>query len=333
MFAELLACSNFSFLHGASHPEEMVETAHALGLSAIGICDRHGLYGSVRAFVRARELGIKLIVGTELEVKWRDLLSVSAQPRLALLVEDAQGYRNLCRLLTLAHRDAPKGQAILRLDTLRYEDFTGLIALVPADSLLVLDAAQQVHESATRQRQAWLARLHELFTQRLYLLAYRHWDATQSLREQALLDGQQRLGLAVVASARPRMHVAERKALADVLECIRRGTTVQAAGTQLLANCEARLLPEAEMRLRFRDHLDWVEQTHAVASLVRFDLGSLNYYFPCALEPGETADEKLARLTWQGAERRYPAGTPAAVKAQIDRELILIAQMGMASYF
>ena len=164
MFAELLACSNFSFLHGASHPEEMVETAHALGLSAIGICDRHGLYGSVRAFVRARELGIKLIVGTELEVKWRDLLSVSAQPRLALLVEDAQGYRNLCRLLTLAHRDAPKGQAILRLDTLRYEDFTGLIALVPADSLLVLDAAQQVHESATRQRQAWLARLHELFT-------------------------------------------------------------------------------------------------------------------------------------------------------------------------
>ena len=116
-----------------------------------------------------------------------------------------------------------------------------------------------------------------------------------------------------------------------MLECIRRGTTVQAAGTQLLANCEARLLSEAEMRLRFRDHVDWVEQTHDVASLVRFDLGSLNYSLSRALEPDETADEKLARLTWQGVERRYPAGTPAAVKAQIDRELTLIAQMGMAS--
>ena len=106
------------------------------------------------------------------------------------------------------------------------------------------------------------------------------------------------------------MHVAERKALADVLECIRRGTTVQAAGTQLLANCEARLLPEAEMRLRFRDHLDWVEQTHAVGKPGAFRLRFAQLLFSRALEPGETADEKLARLTWQGAERDPPRARP-----------------------
>jgi error-prone DNA polymerase len=321
MYAELFACSNFSFLRGASHPEEMVDTAHALGLAALAICDRHGVYGIVRAFVRARELGIKLIVGAELEVQWGECFNRTTLPTLALLVEDAQGYRNLCRLLTVAHRAAPKGEAVLRLDALGYSDFTGLLALLPADSLLVAPQA------------AWVGLLRELFSARLYLLAYRHRDAAESLREQALIDCQRRYGLQVVASARPRMHAAERKSLADVLECIRRGTTLQTAGTHLLANCEARLLSEAEMRLRFKDHLDWVDQAATMAQKVRFDLGSLKYYFPCALAPGETADEKLCRLTWQGAERRYPDGTPESVKAQLDRELALIAQMGMASYF
>src|SRR5512147_1445461 len=111
MYAELFACSNFSFLRGASHPEEMVDAAHALGIAALAICDRHGLYGVVRAWARAKELGLKFIVGVELEVQWRNRFQTNDLPTLVLLVQDAQGYRNLCRLLTLAHRDTPKGEA------------------------------------------------------------------------------------------------------------------------------------------------------------------------------------------------------------------------------
>jgi len=175
--------------------------------------------------------------------------------------------------------------------------------------------------------------LQKVMGSRLYLVAYRHRDARAALREATLLEVQCRYDIKIVASARPRMHAPERQALADVLECIRRGTTLQAAGTHLLPNAEARLLSEAEMRLRFRDHPDWVERTGEIAARIRFDLGSLQYHFPCALEPGESADAKLARLTWQGAKRRYPNSVPKNVSAQLKRELSLIAQMGMASYF
>jgi len=329
MYAELFACSNFSFLRGASHPEEMVDTAHALGLAALALCDRHGLYGMVRAWSRAKELGLKFIVGVELEVQWGEHFRINELPTVAFLVQDAQGYRNLCHLLTLAHRDTKKGEAVLRLDKLDYCDFTGLIALLPADSLLV--SSERCGSALCRCD--WVCRLQQMFFQRLYLLAYRHGDAAAVMREQTLSECQHRYGLKVVASARPRMHVAERKELADVLECIRRGTTLQAAGTQLLANCEARLLSEAQLRVRFKDHLDWVDETGAIAAQIRFDLGSLQYRFPCSLRPGETADEKLERLTWQGAQRRYRDGAPTVVEEQLKRELALIAQMGMASYF
>ena len=337
MVAELLACSNFSFLRGASHPEEMVQKAHELGLGAIGICDRHGLYGIVRAWVKAKELGVKLLVGAELEVQLGERFDAAQRPTVAFLVQDFQGYRNLCRLLTVAHQNAPKGEALLILDTLGYSDFTGLLALLPADSLLIdercLEYGQRSSEPGAPRQLGLLECLRELFSKRLYLVAYRYRDAQDALRERAVIDSQLRYGVKVVASARPRMHLAERKPLADVLECIRRGTTLQAAGTRLLANAEARLLSEAEMRLRFRDHLDWVDQTVEVEQNICFELGTLQYYFPCVLAPGESADEKLQRLTWQGSERRYPEGVPSKVDAQLRRELALIAQMGMASYF
>ena len=334
MFAELFACTNFSLLRGASHPEEMVDKASELGLSAIGICDRHGLYGIVRAWARARELGVKLIVGAELEVQLGQGKGAASKPTVAFLVEDTQGYRNLCRLLTLAHRESPKGEALLRLDKLGYCDFTGILALLPADSLLVeprLEPSSMLEEPP--QSLDLLQYLREVFKSRLYLVAVRHRDAQDALREAVVIESARRCDIKIVASAKPRMHTAERKSLADVLECIRRGTTLQVAGTQLLPNAEARLFSDAEMRQRFRDHLDWVDQTTELAERIRFDLGTLKYYFPCALKPGETADAKLDRLTWQGAERRYPDGVPPGVVAQLRRELTLIAQMGMASYF
>jgi len=326
MYAELLACSNFSFLRGASHPEEMVDAAHALGLTALALCDRNGLYGIVRAWSRAKELGLKLIVGVELEVqRAEEHFHPGQRPTIALLAEDAQGYRNLCRLLTRAHRVAPKGEALLQLSGLGYCDFTGLIALVPADSL-------QIVASGADPERDWLDELRQIFFERLYLLAYRHRDADECVREQMLLEYQSH-GFKIVASARPRMHVADRKAVADVLECIRRGTTLKAAGTRLMANCEACLFSETQIRARFKDHPGWVDEATVIADRIRFDLGTLQYHFPCTLAPGETADGKLERLAWQGAARRYPGGVPVSVRAQIERELAMIARMGMASYF
>ncbi len=218
----------------------------------------------------------------------------------------------------------------MRLDKLGYCDFTGLFALLPADSLL---AQPGVNATGVEAPAPLLDYLRCVFSKRLYLAAYRHRDARDALRDAVVIEAECRYDIKVVASAKPRMHTPERQSLADVLECIRRGTTLQAAGTQLLPNAEARLLSDTQMRQRFFDHIDWVECSAELTERVRFDLGSLNYCFPCALEPGQSADEKLERLTWQGAERRYPDGVPQAVEAQLKRELLLIAQMGMASYF
>src|SRR5690606_40919467 len=143
MFAELLACSCFSFLRGASHPEEIVGRAKELGFSAVGLCDRDGLYGSARAFLAAREIEQRVIVGAELTVglgprpvrarsaSRKAPRDVDERPTLALLVENRTGYGNLCRLLTRAHADLPKGESLLDLAWLP-EHAAGLTAIVPA---------------------------------------------------------------------------------------------------------------------------------------------------------------------------------------------------------
>ncbi len=322
MFIELLAKSNFSFLCGASHPEELVEKAQALGQPALGLCDRGGLYGSVRAWVRARELGVKLFVGTELSVEVGAESSDSGSLEVALLARDRSGYRNLCQLLTKAHAQRPKGNSALDLDWMPAHS-AGLIAVVPAT-----DRGASASEVASR-----IAKLKDALGEQLWLGAFRYRDGLDATRERSLLMTSGRFGIPVLASARPLMHDRSRKELADVLCCIREKTTLDEAGTRISANAEARLRGEAEMELLFSDHLDWVHVTGEIAASIEFDLGMLEYHFPCHLEPGETADERLSRFSWEGARRRYPAGVPVKVSEQIQKELRLIAELGMAPYF
>jgi error-prone DNA polymerase len=350
LFAELLACSNFSFLRGASHPEEMVERAHELGLLALGLCDREGLYGSVRGHDKAQELGQGYLVGAELSL---DLATHDNEndgrtrpaaadfgrkhpefaPTLILYPEHHRGYRSLCRAITLAHQDRPKGTAGYRI--FRHEvPAEGLVYIVPADSLLALDAAQAPDEDDEPSPvERVLARLSAEAPKQTYLGHFRHFDAEDPRREALIRHAHERFGFPILASARPRFHSRKRRPLADVLDCIRRGVRLDEAGRFLHGNSEARLLSEAEIRNRFADQLEWVNRTEEVVERCSFSLSELDYKFPCHLEPGETADEKLKCLVKAGARRRYPRGVPEKVKQQLKHEIDVIAGMQMASYF
>jgi error-prone DNA polymerase len=321
VFTELLARSSFSFLRGASHPEEVVSRAQQLSLTAVALCDRDGLYGSVRALRAARELGQRVIVGAELTVGEHP--KEVEPPVLALLVETQRGYQNLCRLLTLSHAGREKGTSALRLDWLE-RHHEGLVAIVPAP--------RRPGDASTPSR-ALLQAVREVFGARGFLAAHRHRDGFDRERIEAVESWSAEHGLEVVASARPLYHVRSRKPLADVLHCIRLGTTLERAGTALSPNAEATLRSESELLRRFADHPEWVERAGQVGERLTFSLTELKYQFPCTLEPGETADEQLRRLTEEGLRERFPAGVPTTVREQVEKELGVIGRMQVAPYF
>ncbi len=313
--------SSFSFLRGASHPEEMVARAAELGLDGLSLCDRNGLYGSVRALRAARELGQRVIVGAELEVGEHE--KGSEPPLLALLAQTHGGYQNLCRLLTLSHHGREKGTSALDPAWLaRHHE--GLVAIVPAP--------RRPGDTSTPPA-ALLQTVREVFAERGYLAAHRHRDGFDRERIAAVESWSAQYGLAVVASARPQFHEPSRKALADVLYCIRQGTTLEQAGTSLSPNSEAALLSEEELRQRFSDHPEWVERAGQVGASLTFSLAELNYQFPCTLEAGESADDKLRRLTEAGLRLRFPRGVEPQVLAQVEKELDVIRRMEVAPYF
>jgi len=330
MFAELLACSSFSFLRGASHPEELVKRAKKLGLSAIAVCDRGGLYGSVKAFNQARESEQRSVTGAELTLAnahgratHKPHRAEEQCPTLALLCETHAGYQNLCRLLTLSHADRSKGESALDLGWLNAHS-EGLLALIPAP--------RKPMDSSTPSPE-FLNKVRAAFGERLALVMYRHHDGFDDARLAWVLDASKRYELRVIASARPLFHHASRKKLCDVLHAIRLGTTLDRAGTLLASNAEAYLRSEAQMLQLFPDHPEWVEAAGEISEVLRFQLSELKYQFPCTLEEGESADEKLARLTWAGLSARYPKGAPRAVSEQAQKELTLIAGMKVAPYF
>ena len=339
-FAELLGRSAFSFLTGASLPEELVAHARLLELDALALCDRDGLYGSVRAHAAAKKLGQRVIVGASLSLSpvgeatprlddplaragetLRRKLQQQDVPALTLLVQNGRGYENLCRLLTLAHAGLPKGISRLEVDFLR-QYHQGLTMVVPVP--------QREH---VLEVQDWLARVSDCFRERGYVGIYRRLDGQDTWREQWAREQSLRWDLPIVASSYPLFHEPERKPLADILQCIKRGVTLERAGKSLESNAEARLRSEAEMLRLFSHEPEWVARSAEVAKTLSFSLEDLDYQFPCTLEAGETADERLARLVWEGARTRYEEGVPEKVVRQIEKELNLIAILNVAAYF
>lgn len=329
MFVELLGRSCFSFLRGASHPHELVTAADQKGLAGLALCDLDGIYGAVRAWKASQKLPLQLIVGAELTLAAGPPASgVLAVPpegtslSVALLVQDQTGYATLCRLLTRAHQGQDKGVCVCNVDWLSDEN-QGLYALLvaPADPRR-LQGRNDIPQVVARA-----------FPERCAIATYRHMQGLDALRQTWAEKLAASLSLPIVAAARPLYHHSDRKPLLDVLHCIRRGITLDDAGSELGANGEQPLRNEEEMRRLFAHHPEWIEQSARIAATCDFDFSQLKYHFPCEIEPGQTPDERLAELTWEGVGRRYPQGIDETLRAQLNKELRLIRKLEVAPYF
>src|SRR5438552_1115146 len=337
-YAELAVTTNFSFLRGASHPKEMVATADALGLAAIGIADRNSFAGVVRAYETWKEIEkkkieeaeqtgapkratVKLLVGTRLMTI--DGFEVLAYPT------DRAAYGRLCRLLTAGNRKTKKGEkgeCLLTVeDILAANEGQILIALPPEElSPAFIEKLSALARPAPAR--SFLAGTHR----------YRGDDP----RRLGLLDELgTRVGAPLLAVNDVHYHAPERRQLADVLTCIREKCTIANAGFRLAINEESYLKPPAEMARLFKKFPDAIARTTKIAEACSFSLGELKYEYPDEpVPPGKTAQQHLEDLTWAGALRRYPKerypnGTPDDVKKTLVDELALIARREYARYF
>lgn len=318
-YAELAATSNYSFLMGASHPEELVGVAALLGYRAIAITDDCSLGGIVRAHVEAKEKGIRLIVGASLRFTDPE----AAGLRVLVYPTDRAAYGRLCRLLTHGKRNAPKGGCRLTLHDLA-EHAEGLVALaMPPET--IGDEMMEV-----------LSGLRGVFTDdRLSIGATRTFGPDDEDRLRTIDDLCTHLRVPMAATNDVLYHVPERRALQDVLTCIRHGCTLEEAGTRLNANAERHLKHPDELARLFARHPRAIARTVEVAErCAGFTLDQLRYEYPDEVVPqGTTPIEHLTRLTWDGARSFYPGGVPEKVERSLRHELALIEELGFAPYF
>jgi error-prone DNA polymerase len=315
-YAALYCKSNFSFLEGASHPDELVEQAHELGLSALALCDRDGVYGIVRAHVKAKELGVRLIIGAE--------VTVEDDSVVVLLVEDREGYRNLCRLLTKGRLRSAKGESRVSWQEI-LEHARGLVLLWGGPrSRLLLEP----------EPAALCGVLHEAFGDRLYALLTRHRRADELGAERLLVARAAKLGLPLVGATEVLYHRRSRRPLQDVLTCIRHGVTLERAGTRLRGNAEHDLRAPAQMQKLFADQPLLVARTLEVAERCRFSLSEVRYRYPSERLPnGLTSSQWLRQLTYEGARERYGGQIPEDVERQLELELALVDELDYGGYF
>ncbi len=319
-YAELQVASCFSFLRGASHPEELVERAVELGYRALAIADDGSLAGVVRAHVAARGQPLRLLIGAG--------VTLEDGPRLLLHAQDRAGYGRLARLITRGRRRADKGSYRLSLSDV-LDHAQGLLATVA-------DPGHDPRTPAPPPDRRALQRLREAFGEGASLavtLLRGPDDAGHLARRRALADA---VGLPLVAAGDVHLHLPERQRLQDVMTCIRAGVTLEeacAAGL-LFPNAERHLRPRAALARIYRGAEDALARTVELAERCTFSLEELRYEYPDELVPaGKTPAQHLAELTWTGARRRYPEGVPERVRALIDRELRLIAELRFEPFF
>ncbi len=313
-YAELLCRSNHSFHEGASFPEELVETAAALGLSALALSDRDGVYGAVRAATAAKKHKMKLIHGALITTRLgaARVDQGGASGSLVALVQDLHGWTHLCRLLTAARAEAPKGRADLPLAKLLSEN-QGLILILRG----------QWPSAATRQ-------LKEAVGDRLYQAASHHLRPGDAERLHALARGE----LPVVATNDARMHQPARQALADALTCIRLGLTLDNAGKKLAENAERHLKSPEKMAQLFREHPDMLARSVEISSRCHFTLDEIKYQYPReVVPPAYNPATWLRELTARGVRERYGDRPPKAVVERIAYELAVIERLDFPSYF
>ncbi len=311
-YAELDVTSNFTFLRGGSHPEELVATAKALGHEAIAVADTNTLAGVVRAHIAAKEVGIKFLVGTRLDLQ--------DAPKLLAYPTTRAAYGRLCRLLTLGQRRTEKGQCTLFLDDVAAH----------ADGLIFI--ALPCERDFKRQ----LLRIRKTLPKptRLYLAARHSYRGNDRARIEALAQLAARTKIPLVATDAVLYHAAHRRPLQDVLTCVREKCTINNAGFHLQANAERHLKPAYEMARLFKGHEAALERSIEIADACSFSLDELKYEYPDEPVPeGKSPQSHLEDLTWEGAEWRFPDGISNQVRDTLRKELTLIAELNYAPYF
>jgi error-prone DNA polymerase len=311
-YAELHCLTNFSFLRGASHPEELVGRAADLDYEALAITDECSVAGVVRAHLAARDRHLKLIVGSEFRI--------ADGPQIVLIATSRAGYGQLCRLITRGRRAAEKGE--YRLQRADLDGGTG----IELDGCLALWLPGRQPDD---EHGRWLG---ELFPQRWWIAVELLTTGQDRRRLAALQALGRRLEAPLVAAGDVHLHVRGRRALQDVLTATRIGTTVDQAGYALHPNGERHLRPLGRLRELYPPEL--LAASCEIAERCRFSLDELRYEYPREIVPeGETPSSWLRKLTLAGERRRWPDGTPPNVRTLIEHELALVEELGYEAYF
>lgn len=316
-YAELRCASNFSFLTGASHPEELVARAKKLGYKALAITDYCSMAGVVRAHVAAKEAGLKLIIGSQFRVEcdWPFTLVVLARTR--------DGYGTLCQLITNLRRASAKG-------TYRATP-KDIEAAMLADCILIAIPARNATQEQVDLVGRWLL---NHFIGRAWLGVEQFKLMDDDIVFHRLTNTSELTAIPLVAVGDVQMHLRSRKPLHDVMTATRLGRPLIECGTELAANAERHLRSRLSLSNRYAGQHDLLLETLNIASMCDFSLDELKYEYPDEVVPeGETPTSFLRRITFEGAGRRWPDGVPAKVLNQIEHELELIAELQYEHYF
>jgi error-prone DNA polymerase len=343
-YAELHCRTNFSFLEGASHADELVARAAELGYAALAVTDRNSLAGVVRAHVAAKDAGLKLLVGAE-------ITPVDAPPVL-LWATDRASYGRLAKLLTLGRRAAPKGECRLTFDDVAAHAAGLLAGVMLAAKSEIPISKSETNSNAKKAnddrasmsnfgfvsdfdiRISNLSRYRDVFADRCYAVAELHRGPSDQRLLQQMAQTARQARAPLVAANGVHYHVAERRFLQDVLTAIRHGCSVAELGERIFPNGERHLKSPAEMAELFADCPEAIARTVEVAERCGFSLNELRYEYPEELcPPGTTPLDYLTRLTWEGAHQHYPAGIPDKVRRLVEHELTLIAELHYEAYF
>lgn len=318
-YTELQVTTNFSFLRGASHPDELVEQAAAYGYSNIGITDRNTVAGLVRAHVATKGQSLRLIPGCRL-----DLLD---GPSLLAYPTNSAAYSRLSSLLTIGNLRAEKGQCHLyKADVYKHSQGIKFIVIPP-------EILNEVFEFDSHFERA-VEEYHDAFGRNLYLAASRRYTGDDSKYLYQIKKSADRIGVPMIATNDVHCHNPARRQLQDIVTCIREKCSIYTAGFRLYPNAERYLKPLSEMERLFRSYPDAIRRTQEIAEACNFSLESLQYQYPEEITTnGRTPQEELTILAWEGARQHFGEAIPEKTVTAIHHELAFIEQMNYAAYF